>query len=74
MWAGTNTLAAASVPQFFVDALRGLENLWNLGLLLAAVLTLLWFLYRVFFRKLIRARRIANLRLARIVRERREGS
>ena len=59
-----------SVPQLLFDALRGLENLWNLGLLIAAVLTLLWFLYRVFLRKLLRARRIANLRLARIMRER----
>ncbi|HET7440037.1 MAG TPA: hypothetical protein VFJ47_01950 [Terriglobales bacterium] len=72
MWASTTTLTDGSVPQFIVDALRGVENLWNLGLLLAAVLTLLWFLYRVLFRKLIRARRIANLRLARIIRERRE--
>ena len=72
MWASTTTLTDGSVPQFIVDALRGVENLWNLGLLLAAVLTLFWFLYRVLFRKLIRARRIANLRLARIIRERRE--
>ena len=67
-------IATESVPHLLVDALRGLENLWNLGLLIAAVLTLLWFLYRVFFRKLIRARRIANLRFARIMRERRDGS
>ena len=65
------SLAIGSIPQFLVDALRGLANVWNLGLLLAVVLTLVWFLYRVFLRKLIRARRIANLRFARIIRERR---
>jgi hypothetical protein len=72
--AGIGTLALGSPSQFFVDALRGLANLWNLGLLIAVVLTLLWFLYRVFLRKLIRARRIANLRFARIMRERGDGS
>ena len=65
------SLAIGSVPQLLVDALRGLENLWNLGLLMAVGLTLMWFLYRVFLRKLIRARRISNLRFARIMRERR---
>ena len=65
------SLTIGLVPQFLVDALRGLANLWNLGLLLAVVMTLVWFLYRVFLRKLIRARRIANLRFARIMRERR---
>ena len=52
-----------------VDALRALGSLWNLGLLVVAVGTLVWFFYWVFLRKLIRARRIANLRFNRIVRE-----
>lgn len=71
MWVCAQAVAIW-LPQFFVDALRGLENLWNVGLLIAAFVTLLWFLYWVFFRKLLRARRIANLRLARMLRERRE--
>ena len=57
-----------------VDALRALGSLWNLGLLIVAVGTLVWFFYWVFLRKLIRARRIANLRFNRIVREMSQGS
>ena len=53
-----------------IDILRALENLWNLGLLVAAVITLLMFLYWVFLKKFLRARRIANIRLNRIMRER----
>jgi hypothetical protein len=60
----------AFVQQIIVDALHALANFWNLALLLAVAVTLLWFIYRVFLRKLIRARRIANLRLARMMRER----
>lgn len=65
-----NYLAILSDPPLVVDALRVLENVWNLALLIAAVVTLFWFIYRVFLRKLLRARRIANLRLARMMRER----
>jgi hypothetical protein len=60
----------AFVQQIIVETLHALANFWNLALLLAVVVTLLWFIYRVFLRKLIRARRIANLRLARMMRER----
>jgi hypothetical protein len=60
----------AVVQQIIVETLHALANFWNLALLLAVIVTLLWFIYRVFFRKLIRARRIANLRLARMMRER----
>ena len=52
-----------------LDILRALENLWNLGLLVAAALTLLMFLYWVFLKKFLRARRIANIRLNRLMRE-----
>jgi hypothetical protein len=52
------------------DIVRALANLWNLGLLLAAAITLLRFLYWVFLKKLLRARRIANIRLNRLMRER----
>jgi peptidoglycan/LPS O-acetylase OafA/YrhL len=68
-----NIVAMESLPQFVIDALRALENLWSLALLIAVVVTLSWFLYRVFLRKFIRARRIANLRLARLMRERRDN-
>jgi hypothetical protein len=52
------------------DIVRALANLWNLGLLLAAAITLLCFLYWVFLKKFLRARRIANIRLNRLMRER----
>ncbi len=55
-----------------METLRNLAELWNLGLLLAVVGTLGWFVYSVFLRKLIRARRIANLRFKRMARERRD--
>jgi hypothetical protein len=53
-----------------VDTLRGIVGLWNLALMLGAAITLLWFAYSVFLRKFLRARRIANLRMNRIMRER----
>jgi hypothetical protein len=52
------------------DLLRGFTNLWSFGLLLAAGLTLLWFVYSVCLRRLLRVRRIANLRLRRMLSER----
>ena len=52
-----------------MDTLRGIVGLGNLALMLAAVATLLWFAYYVFLRKFLRARRIANLRMNRIMRE-----
>ncbi len=55
-----------------METLRNLAELWNLGLLLAVVGTLGWFVYSVFLRKLIRARRIANLRFKWMARERRD--
>jgi hypothetical protein len=52
-----------------MDTLRGVVGLWNLGMMLAAMATLLWFVYWVFLRKFLRARRIANLRLRRMMLE-----
>jgi len=52
------------------ELLRGFTNLWSLGLLLAAGLTLLWFIYSVCLRRLLRVRRIANIRLRRMLSER----
>jgi len=53
-----------------MDTLRGVIGLWNLGMMLAALATLLWFVYWVFLRKFFRARRIANIRLRRMMDER----
>jgi hypothetical protein len=52
------------------ELFRGFTNLWSLGLLLAAGLTLLWFIYSVCLRRLLRMRRIANIRLRRMLSER----
>jgi len=57
--------------------LYNLAALWNLLLVVAAFATLLGFVYRVYFRKLLRARRIARFgerRLLREATERREQS
>lgn len=49
---------------------RSLLALWSFGLLAASLATLLWFFYRFFLRRIMRARRIANLRLKRMMEER----
>jgi len=43
--------------------------LWNLILLLAAIVVLAWFLYWFVLRRLIRARKIAGARERRMLRE-----
>jgi hypothetical protein len=55
-----------NVADFFHNVLA----LWSVGLLLATVGTLAWFFYSFFLRRLFRARRIANARLQRLMRER----
>jgi hypothetical protein len=57
-------------PQPITDIVRSVANFWTVGLILATVGTLLWFVYWVYFRKLLRVRRIANLRLRRMLDER----
>jgi hypothetical protein len=52
------------------DLLRGFANLWSLGLVVAAGATLVWFAYSVCLRRLLRVRRIGNIRLRRMLRER----
>ena len=52
------------------DFFHNLLALWSIGLLLVAAGTLAWFLYSFFLRRLLRARRIANARLERMMRER----
>ena len=49
--------------------LRALGNLWGLLLLAATAGTLLRFLYSIYFARLLRARRIAAIRMRRLVEE-----
>jgi hypothetical protein len=51
------------------DLFRGLANVWGVGLIVAAAGTLAWFVYSVCLRRLLRVRRIANIRLRRILEE-----
>jgi hypothetical protein len=57
-------------PPDLLDAFHSLLALTSVALLFAAVATLLWFFYWFFLRRLLRARRIANARFNRIMRER----
>ncbi len=52
------------------DLFRGFVNLWSLGLVIAAAASLLWFVYSICLRRLWRVRRIANIRLRRLLSER----
>jgi hypothetical protein len=52
-----------------LNLLKNIANLWSFSLLLAAVVTLLWFIYAVFLRKILRARRISIAREKRLLRE-----
>ncbi len=52
------------------DLVRWLANVWSLGLVIAVAATLGWFVYSIFFRRLLRVRRIANIRLRRMLDER----
>lgn len=63
-------LILAFAPDPIVDILRSLANFWTIGLIFATAGTLLWFVYRVYLRRLWRVRRIANIRLRRILEER----
>jgi len=56
-----------------MDTLRGIVGLGNLALMLGTFGLLVWFAYWMFLRKFLRARRIANLRMNRILRERQSG-
>ena len=48
---------------------HSLLTIFSIALLFVAVGTLLWFLYSFFLKRIIRARRIANLRLNRMMDE-----
>jgi len=49
--------------------LNSLLSLWSVALLLFCFATLAWFFYWIFLRKIMRVRRIANVRMARLLRE-----
>jgi hypothetical protein len=57
-------------PPPIADIVRSIANFWTVGLILTTVGTLLWFVYWVYLRKVLRVRRIANLRLRRMLEER----
>ena len=52
------------------DLLQGVANWWSLALVLGSIGALLWFVYSICVRRLLRVRRIANIRLKRILDER----
>jgi hypothetical protein len=54
----------------FEDLLAGIANWWSLALIMGSAGTLLWFVYSLWFRRIWRARRIANIRLKRMLEER----
>jgi len=56
-------------PRRVLAILDNLLALSNLALFLFAALALAWFLYAVILRRMLRARRIANARLRRMMRE-----
>lgn len=64
------TLIFLSGRDPFSDLFRGFANLWSLGLVIAAAASLLWFVYSICLRRLLRVRRIANIRLRRLLSER----
>jgi len=47
--------------------IRDIANVWSFVLLLAVAVTLLWFIYAVCLRKIIRVRRISSAREKRLL-------
>jgi hypothetical protein len=62
-------LTPTLLPFRVVDLVRWLANVWSLGLIVAAAATLAWFVYSIFLKRLLRVRRIANIRLRRMLDE-----
>jgi len=56
-----------------MEVLHGIANIWSLGLVAAVAVTLVWFVYSVCLRRLLRVRRIANIRLRRLLAEAKRG-
>lgn len=60
----------AYAPDVLLEAFHNFLALWAFGLLVFAVGTLLWFIKSFCLRRILRARRIANARMNRLMRER----
>jgi hypothetical protein len=63
-------LIVAFGPPSAMQVLRGLANWWTVGLVAASAGTLVWFVYWVYLRRWLRVRRIANIRLKRMLEDR----
>ena len=63
-------LFLAYAPDVLLEAFHNFLALWAFGLLVFAVGTLLWFIKSFCLRRILRARRIANARMNRLMRER----
>lgn len=57
----------AWAPDWITDALHNLLALSNLAIFAFAALVLAWFFYAVLLRRILRARRIANARMKRMM-------
>jgi len=62
-------LSIRSMPDRSMVFLRNLGAVWDLALFCAVPLVLGWFVYWVYLRKILRARRIAAIRMRRLVEE-----
>jgi hypothetical protein len=60
---------ASARPQLLVEVLRNLAAITNILLFVFAFCALAWFFYWVILRRMLRARRIANARMKRLIRE-----
>lgn len=59
----------AYAPNALLEVFHNFLALWAFGLLVLAIGTLLWFIKSFFLRRILRARRIANARMNRLMRE-----
>jgi hypothetical protein len=66
---GALAALVVGAPNQLLAILRNLLALANLALFLFAAAALAWFLYAVILRRMLRARRIANARMRRMMRE-----
>jgi hypothetical protein len=57
-----------------VELLHGIANVWSLGLIALVAATLVWFVYAICLRRLFRVRRIANIRLQRMLAENKDSA
>jgi O-antigen/teichoic acid export membrane protein len=62
-------LFVAIMPEPAMALLTNVGGAWTVVVFLGAVLTLLWFFYWIYLRRIFRARRIASARLKRLIRE-----